>query len=66
MLLHIMISQNIKKSNAKKKYYFLFHMMRCQSIFVQNKFTSQYIEKCKCPPKMIEMLFNLHEYFNIY
>jgi hypothetical protein len=47
MFLHIMVSQNQKKSNAKETTIFLFHVMWCLKLYAQKKCTSQCFKKCK-------------------
>ncbi len=63
--LHIMVSQNPMKPNAKEITFFYF--IECNvKIYFCNIYMSQSTKKCKYPQKMIEMIFNLYEICNIY
>jgi hypothetical protein len=65
MFLHIMVSQNPKKPNAKEITFFDF--IECNVIIhLCNLYMSQHTKKCKYPQEMIEMICNLYEICSIY
>jgi hypothetical protein len=64
MSLHIMVGQNPKKSNVKKTTISYFIWCDVRIYFCQKKMSKH--SKCKYIHKMIEMIFNPYENFNIY
>jgi len=54
MFFHIMVSQNLKKSNPKKLHFLISYDVMLGYICAK-QYVSQCIKKCKCIQKMIEM-----------
>jgi hypothetical protein len=65
MFLHIVIKHNPKK-RIEKNLIILFLYYDGMEYICMKKYMSQHIQKCKYIPKMIELIFNLHEIYNSY